>query len=231
MKGLALLIGACSLFAAQELQFRVIDERGKETSAVSLEAGSPDEDGWQPVRIAKSKGPAQLIWPWMQVAKVPDGPEPVPAIVIRKGDAKALANQAVIAALAVPVVLQSANIDDVAQQSGLTSDALRNAFDGLSKSSDPFQKGVGFLYSGKPAEAAEQLAIALRQRQRQLTRVPSEIYPAALIDGLALLHAGKYDDAAVAFLAAQKQKPSSELAARWRKEALVKAGKAEAADQ
>jgi hypothetical protein len=96
-------------------------------------------------------------------------------------------------------------------------------------SADPFEKGVGFLYAGKAADAAESLGVALRQRQRQLTRVPSEIYPLAMLDGLALFKANKFDDSAVAYLTALKQKPSDEGARRYRAEALTKAGKSEAA--
>jgi tetratricopeptide (TPR) repeat protein len=93
---------------------------------------------------------------------------------------------------------------------------------------DPFEKGVGLLYAGKYADAAGQLAIALKQRQRQLTRVPSEIYPAAMLQGLALYRANKFDDAAVAWLTALKQRPSDEMAQKHRAEALTKAGKPEA---
>jgi predicted TPR repeat methyltransferase len=85
------------------------------------------------------------------------------------------------------------------------------------------------LYAGKFADAAPSLSIALRERQRQLTRVPSDIYPAAMLAGLALTRAGKFDEAAVAYLAAVKQRPSDERAAKLRDEALIKAGKPEAA--
>jgi TolA-binding protein len=58
--------------------------------------------------------------------------------------------------------------------------------------------------------------------------MPSDIYPAALLYGQALYRANKFDDAAVAFLTARKQRPSSELAAKARDEALIKAGKGDA---
>ena len=74
------------------------------------------------------------------------------------------------------------------------------------------------------------LARALKERERRLTRVPSEIYPAAMLYGKALFGAGKYDDAAVAFLKALKQRPSDAAARRSRSEALIKAGKPEAAE-
>jgi tetratricopeptide (TPR) repeat protein len=177
----------------------------------------------------KGKNDPVLVWPFDGLAKRPDGPEPIPAIVIQKGDVKALTSKAVVAAIATPVVLGLSNISDTAAKFGYTADALRRAFSELSSSTDPYQKGIGLLYAGKAEDAAEQLGTALRQRQRQLTRVPSDIYPAALLYGQALYRANKFDDAAVAFLAAQKQRPSSEFAAKSRDEALIKAGKAEAA--
>jgi len=224
-------VGALLFFAAQALQFTVTDGRGKETSNVTLTAGEPDADGWQTVTIARTKGKGDfvLIWPFDGLAKTPEGPEGVPAVVIQKGDAKALANNATVARMATPVALGMATVDDVAARTGYAADALRMRFAELQTAPDPYQKGLGLLYANKTADAVEPLAQALRERQRQLTRVPSEIYPAAMLDGLALLRAGKFDDAAVAFLIAKKQRPSSELAAKSRDEALIKAGKPEAA--
>jgi uncharacterized protein HemY len=85
------------------------------------------------------------------------------------------------------------------------------------------------LYSGEAADAADQLAAALKQRQRQLTRVPSEIYSLAMLYGQALYRANKFDDSAVAFLMALRQRPSDEAARKYRAEALTRAGKPEAA--
>jgi thioredoxin-like negative regulator of GroEL len=62
-----------------------------------------------------------------------------------------------------------------------------------------------------------------------LTRIPSEIYPAAMLYGCALLVAGKFDDASVAFLTASKQRPSNGCATQGRAEALAASGKSEAA--
>jgi tetratricopeptide (TPR) repeat protein len=215
------------LFAAPVLQFQVTDGRGKETTAITIETGAPDDDGWRPIRIAKSKGArsdAVLVWPFDNSAKQPDGPEPVPAIVIQRGQA----NQRAMAAIATPVVLGMATTEEAAGKTGFTPESLAKAFTDLATSPDPFEKGVGLLYAGKPADAAGQLAIALKQRQRQLTRVPSEIYPAALLEGLALYRANKFDDAAVAWLTALQQRPSDEMARTHRAEALTKAGKPEA---
>jgi tetratricopeptide (TPR) repeat protein len=225
-----LLLNGIALFGAQGLQFTVTDAKGKGTSAVALEAGAADEDGWQAVRIAKAKtkGEAVLVWPFDALAKVPDGPEPVPAIVIQRGDEKALANRGVVAAIATPVVLGISTLEQAAAKFGYSADALTRAFADLPSATDAYQKGVGLLYAGKAADAAEQLAIALRERQRRLTRMPSDIYPAALLYGQALYRANKFDDAAVAFLTARKQRPSSELAAKARDEALIKAGKGDA---
>jgi tetratricopeptide (TPR) repeat protein len=224
MKPVALFL----LLAAPVLQFRITDGRGKETSAVTIEADAPDNDGWHTLRIAKAKGDPVLVWPFDRSAKQPDGPEPIPAIVIQRGEEKALTNQRALAAIATPVVLGIATLEDTAGKAGFTRESLAKAFAGLERSMDPFEKGIGLLYGGKYADAAGQLAIALKQRQRQLTRVPSEIYPAAMLYGQALYGANKFDDAAVAWLTALKQRPSDGMARMRRAEALTKAGKPEA---
>jgi len=220
MKPVALFL----LLATPVLQFHITDGRGKETSAVTIEAGAPDDDGWRPLKIGKAKGDPVLVWPFDSLAKPPDGPEPIPAIVIQRGQA----NQQAMAAIAAPVVLGTATIDETARKTGFTGEALTKAFSALATSMDPFEKGIGLLYAGKYADAAAQLAIALKQRQRQLTRVPSEIYPAAMLYGQALYGANKFDDAAVAWLTALKQKSSDEKASSRRAEALTRAGKPEA---
>jgi tetratricopeptide (TPR) repeat protein len=223
MKPLALFF-----FAAQALQFQITDGRGKETSAITIEAGTPDDEGWRPLQITKAKGDPILVWPFDNSAKLPDGPEPIPAIVIQRGEEKALANPRAVAAMATPVVLGMATLEEIAGKTGFTKESLTKAFSALVTSPDPFEKGVGLLYAGKYADAAAQLAIALKQRQRQLTRVPSEIYPAAMLYGQALYRANKFDDSAVAWLAALKQRPSAQMAQKHRSEALTKAGKPEA---
>jgi hypothetical protein len=224
MKPVALLL----LLASPVLQFRITDGRGKETSVITIEAGAPDDDGWRPLRVTKAKGDPVLVWPFDGSAKQPDGPEPIPAIVIQRGEEKALTNQRALAAIATPVVLGIATLEERAGKTGFTRESLAKAFGGLVTSMDPFEKGIGLLYAGKYPDAAGQLAIALKQRQRQLTRVPSEIYPAAMLYGQALYGANKFDDAAVAWLTALKQRPSDEMARMRRAEALTKAGKPEA---
>jgi hypothetical protein len=221
--------GLVFLFAAQTLQFQVTDGRGRETSAITVEPGSADEDGWRTVRVAKAKGDPVLVWPFDGLAKAADGPEPIPAIVIQRGDGKALANRRVVAAVGTAIVLGEATFEETATKTGFPMEALAAAFTDLVAADDPFEKGVGLLFKGKSGDAAASLAVALKQRQRQLTRVPSEIYPAAMLDGLALYRAGKFDDSAVAYMRALEQRPSSPAAQKLRAEALTRAGKAEAA--
>jgi hypothetical protein len=215
--------GLLWLLAAPVLQFSITDGRGKETSSVTIEVGAANEDGWRPIHVGKAKGDPVLVWPFDGLAKRPDGPEPIPTVVIQRGEEKALRNKRVVAAIAAGVLLGSPS------EPGFAPADLATAFADLATSEDPFEKGVGLLYAGKVAEAGEALSLALRQRQRQLTRVPSEIYPAAMLDGLALFKAGKFDAAAVAYLAALKERPSDEVARRDRAEALTRAGKPEAA--
>jgi hypothetical protein len=217
------------LLAGSALQFDVTDARGKKASGIVVEAGAPDADGWSQVTISKSKGDPVLVWPFDGLAKAPDGPEPIPVTVIQRGDEKAMANARVVAAIAAPVVLGISTLEERARETGFTGPVLAKGFAGLVSSSDAFARGVGLLYASKPAEAAEKLAQALRERQRQLTRMPSEIYPAALMDGQALVLENKFDAAAVAFLAALKERPSSEVARKARADALIKAGKPDAA--
>jgi hypothetical protein len=222
--GLFLLLASLLFAAAPILKFSITDGRGKETSAVTIEAGAADEDGWRPLRLGKAKVDAVIVWPFDGLAKLPDGPEPIPAIVIQRGEEKALGNKRVAAAIATAVILGVPG-----SATGFGPEALATAFAGLVMSADPFEKGVGLLYAGKAADAIEALGLALRQRQRQLTGVPSEIYPVAMLDGLALFRAGKFDASAVAYLAALKERPADQIARKERAEALTKAGKPEAA--
>jgi len=216
------------LLAAGPLHFAVTDARGKSASA-AIEAGAPDASGWFHVSLSKSKGAPVLIWPTEAMAAPPDGPEPVPAIVIQRGDAKALDNAHVVAAIATPIVLGFSTIDEAARATGFDAAALAKSFSGLATATGTFERGVGLLYTGKPAEAVEALSVALRERQRQLTRVPSEIYPLAMLCGQALMAQNKFDVAAVEFGVALQQKSGDERARMARNEALVKAGKPEAA--
>jgi hypothetical protein len=226
---LCFCLAAGLAIAASGLQFNVLDARGKQTSAVTLSAGAADEDGWQPIKIAKSKGDVLLIWPFDGLAKTPEGPEPVTAIVIQKADEKGLSNKSTVAALATPVLMGVSSMAAISEKSGYSVDALELAFAELASSSDAWQKGLGLLFTGKAKDAAAQLGLALRERQRQLTRVPSDIYPVAVVHGRALFKANQFDDAAVAFLTAMRLRPSSEVATKARDEALIKAGKADAA--
>ena len=203
------------LLFAPALHFEITDGRGRKPSGISIETGSPDADGWCAITIVnKSKGDYVLIWPYDARAKAPDGPEGVPAIVLEKKDPRSM--KVVAAVLAGRLLGASPGIEVDAAQ--------------LDKAEDPFGKGLGLLAAGKAAEAVEPLGRALKERERQLTRVPSEIYPAAMLYGKALLAAGKFDDAAVAYLKAIRQRPSDPSARKARADALIKAGKPEAAD-
>ncbi len=204
------------LLAAPALHFEITDARGKKPSGVTVEATNPDEDGWyRLVASSKGKSVSILIWPFDGKAKIPDGPEGVPVIVVEKGDLRAASNPRVAAALGAAALL------------GVSHDIGVEVHVGSSE--DPWVKGVGLLAANKPVDAVAPLGLALKVRERQLTRVPSEIYPAAMLYGKALYEAGKFDDAAVAFLKAMKQRPSDPIARKARAEALIKAGKPEAA--
>jgi hypothetical protein len=219
------------LLAGAALRFDISDARGKKASGIVIEAGAPDADGWSALSVAKGKGDPVLVWPFDASAKAPDGPEPIPAIVIQRGDEKALVNTRVVAAIAAPVAVGDSTLEERARETGFAAADLAKAMAGLVSSPDAFASGVGLLCANKPAAAADKLAQALRERQRQLTRMPSEIYPAAMIYGHALVLENKFDDAAVAFLGALKERPSKEAARKARADALVRAGKPEAAEQ
>jgi tetratricopeptide (TPR) repeat protein len=209
--------------AAAGLHFDLTDARGKKPGGVTVEAADPDEDGWRQLKVlTKGKGNPVLVWPYDGRAKAADGPGNVPVIVVESGDARALSNPRVIAALAAGELL------GVPHPAALDPGGLTKAFANLAVSEESFAKGVGLLYVKKPAEAVEFLGRALKERERQLTRVPSEIYPVAILYGQALMEAQKFDAAAVAFLKALKQRPSDPAATRLRAEALEKAGKPEA---
>ncbi len=209
--------------AVPALHFDISDARGKKPAGVSVEAGSPDHDGWVPLSLSvKVKGKSNpgyvLIWPLEGLAKVADGPGDTPVMVIQSGDSGVLASPRAVTALAVAKLLGHP------VETGIDAVAFDKAVAALTASEDPFAKGVALLSAGKAVEAAEPLARALRERERQLTRVPSEIYPSAVLSGKALLAAGKFDPAAVAFLKALQLRPTDEVAG-LRREALAKAGK------
>ena len=202
-------------------QFDITDERGRKPPGVTIEAGEPDADGWFTLKVVKGKnaGDPVLIWPFDGMAQLPAGP----VIVIQRRNKKALENRHVVGAIAAAMLLGGS------PETGLDSTALNKAILDLSQSADAFEKGVGLLSAKKFAEAADSLAQALKERQRQLTPFASEIYPAAILYGEALAAEKKYDAAAVAFLVAAKQRPSAELPRKLRADALVNAGKPDAA--
>ena len=220
------------LMAAGPVTLQVTDERGKKPGGVLVEASEPDGDDWYKLAITKSKGEMILVWPYDGRAKQPEGPEPVPVTVVSKGDTtRMLASRKVIAMLAVPLLLGTRTIGDVAASVGLDEATLGKAITGLSASDDGFEKGIGLLWAKKPVEAMDELALGLRARERVMTRIPSEIYPAAMLDGKAMFDSGKFENAAVVFLKAVKLRPSDPMARKMRAAALERAGKAEAAEE
>ena len=212
------------VLAASGPQFDITDARGKKPSGVTIEAGAPDVDGWMELKPGgKAKVPYLLVWPFDGRAKNPDGPGPMSVIVMERADPKALLNPKVTSALLAAQLLGKPF------DAGVDAAALKQAAATLEKSEDYWAKGVGLLYNGKASDAVEPLGKALRERERVLTRIPSEIYPAAMLSGRALLEAGKFDEAALAFLKAVKLRPSERAPREARAQALVKAGKPEAA--
>jgi hypothetical protein len=224
----AFLLAALLVSAAEGPQFDITDARGKKASGITIEAGAPDADGWFPLKFAKTKGEPVLVWPFDGEAKLPDGPEPIPVIALQRGDEKALTNPRALAAITVPIILGLSTPQEIAGKTGLDAAALTKAFPTLTSASGSFEKGVGLMTANRFSDAAGELGRALKERQRQLTRVPSDIYPAALLYGQALEREKKFDEAAVAFLAALKVRPSDELARKFHQDALIKAGKGSA---
>lgn len=210
------------LFAAPPVALQIVDERGKRPGGVVIDAANPDPDGWLQLTIAKSKVPSVIVWPFDQRAKQPDGPEPVTVIAVAKGNPKLLESRKVVAALAVPMLLGTKPVE-----TGLDAAALERAIGGLTASDDDLEKGIGLLFSHKAPDAVPALALALRARERVMTRIPSEIYPAAMLYGIALFQINKFDDAAVSFRKAILVRPSDARARKWRADAFEKAGKPE----
>lgn len=204
-------------------QFDITDARGKKPSGVTIEAGAPDADGWMELKVGgKSKVPYTLVWPYDGRAKDLDGPGAVNVLVIPADDEKAVLSPRVTTAFLVRQLLVPG--PPAREHAGLDAAAAL-----LEKADDYWSKGVALLYSKKAADAVEPLGKALRERERVLTRIPSEIYPAAMLYGRALFEAGKFDDAALAYLKASKLRPSDMAPKKARAEALTKAGKPEAA--
>jgi hypothetical protein len=207
-------------FAASSLHFEVTDARGKKPQGVTVEAGPADSDGWSQLTVTARKGDFILIWPYDGRARLPDGPEGVPVIVIQKGDERSAKNPKVVAALVAGALL------GVTHDVGFDIHTAR-----IEGSDDAFVRGVEAFRKGKMADAVDYLERALKERERRLTRVPSEIYPAAMLYGKALFGTAKYDDAAMVFLKAVKLRPDDRAARMARNEALTKAGKPEAVEE
>lgn len=230
MKIAACLLGAAAIvFAAATPPLAITDARGRKPSGVTVEAGDAGPDGWRKLAIARAKKDSVIVWPFDALAANPDGPEPISVVVIERGDAKALGVPRIAADIATGVVLGVESLDALSARTGFDAKALAATFDGLSKATDNYTRGVGLVWAKRAGEASDALGKALRERERQLTRVPSDIYPAAMLYGKALFDSGKYDDAAVAYLKAMKLRPSDPRARRARAEALIKAGKEDAA--
>jgi tetratricopeptide (TPR) repeat protein len=217
------------LAAAQTLRFDITDARGKKPSGVVIEAGDAGADNWRKLTIERSKKDLVIVWPFDALASEPDGPEPLSIVTIERGDAKALANPRIAADIATGVVLGLEPLEAAAKRTGFDAQALKDAFNALAKATDDYASGVGLLWANRPAASAGPLAKALRERERQLTRVPSDIFPAAMLDAKALFDSGKYDDAAAVYLKAMKLRPSDIAVRKARAAALSKAGKGDAA--
>ncbi len=201
------------LLAGSAMHLDVTDARGKKAPGVVVEAGAPDGDGWLILSVVKGKDDWVLVWPADGLAKAPDGPAPVPAIVIQRGDRKALANARVVAAMAVPTYWapqpSTTNLANRVQRVRFGEGICRT---GLFPRR--FRSGIGWLWENNGGEASDKMAQALKERAAATgtTRMPSEIYMAAMIYGQALLLEGKFDAAAVAFLLASR----SGRRRRWR---------------
>jgi tetratricopeptide (TPR) repeat protein len=217
------------LAAAQALHLDVTDARGKKPSGVAIEAGDADADNWRKLTIARAKKDSVIVWPFDALAAEPDGPGAVQVVVIERGDLKALANPRIAADIATGIVLGRESLEDAAKRTGFDVAALKSAITSLASASDDYAGGAGLLWNNQPARAHDLLARALRERERQLTRVPSDIFPAAMLDARALFDSGKYDDAAAVYLKAMKLRPSDPSVRKARAEALTRAGKEDAA--
>lgn len=216
------------LAAAATLRFDVTDARGKKPSGLVVQAGDPDADGWRKLTIARAKNQSVIVWPFDSLASDAEGPGTISVVAIERGDPKALSNPRVAAAIATGVLLGFESLDDAARRTGFDRNALQTAFDALANADDDYARGVGLLWKKDSALAAKALGSALWVRERQLTRVPSDIFPAAMLSGRALFGLGKYDDAAVAYLQAMNLRPSDARVRKARADALIKAGKEDA---
>jgi tetratricopeptide (TPR) repeat protein len=196
--------------AASTLHFEVTDGRGKKPSGVTIEASDPDAEGWYRLAaVSKGKSNYVVVWPVDARAKTPDGPGAVPVVVADTNGAQ------------TPRI---AGYRCAAHLLGIASSECA----AIEASTDPLLEGVRLLNEKRASDAIEPLSRALKDRERQLTRVPSEIYAAAMVYSQALFDAGKFDDAAVAARKALAQRPSDLAARKLRNKALVKAGKPEA---
>ena len=219
------------MLAASPLSLQVTDDRGKKPGGIVVDATDPDADGWYKLAIAKSKNDAvagvAFRCPrdearWAGAGQCDCGGQrrcEDTAIDASGGHARGTG------------VARGASLNVVAASAGLDAGAMGKAVEALAKSDDGFEKGIALLWAKKPADAKDELVRGLRARERVMTRIPSDMYPAAMLLGKAQFDAGKFDDAAVTYLKAVKLRPTDMAARRKRAVALEKAGKPEAAEE
>lgn len=215
---------------------RVVNLRGKPVAGVSFLAGAASDKGgrtrirlaagtqagnWVKLSIAEPEGTV-LISPWNGYLRVA-AQETV--VVGQAGDRTLLASPPAVASMAAHAL----SSHDAARLYGFTPAEIERAIREL-KTSDSYEAGLSKSYRKEYAEAARLLALALKEREKQLTRNAPEIVDAAVFLGQAFTALRRPADAAVAYRRAASYRPDDPEILEALGMALVNDGKPEAGE-
>jgi tetratricopeptide (TPR) repeat protein len=225
------------------LSVRAVNLKGRPAAGISFTAGPPTgkdgrtkirlsadtrEGDWVKLGVSESPRPVVMVSPWNGLVRILETPAVI--VLAEAGDRAILENTAAVASLAARA-LASGRIADVAIEFRLDAADMEKAIRGLSaRSRDPFETGLSKLFQRDYADAAKNLAQALKEREKQLTRDAAEIADAASFLGMALAALEKWPEAAVAYQRAMNARADDAEILEALGAALVKSGKPDAGE-
>ncbi len=232
------------LFAERgALSLSAVNLKGKPVAGVSFTAGAPTGKGgktkirlsadtqpgdWVKLGISEAPRAMLMISPWNGLVRILDTPATI--TLAEAGERANLESTTAVASMAARALV-SGRLTEVASEFRLDAAEIEKAIRGLSgRSKDPFEIGLSKLYERENADAARHLAQALKQREKQLTKVAAEIVDAAFFLGQALAAMEKWPEAAVAYQRAMNDRPDDADILHALGTALVKSGKPDAGE-
>ncbi|MSV30435.1 MAG: hypothetical protein EXQ52_17080, partial [Bryobacterales bacterium] len=202
------------------LAVRAVNLKGKPVAGVSFTAGAPTDKGgktkiklsadtkpgdWVKLGVSEPPRAVVMISPWNGLVQILDAPASI--VLAEAGERGNLESGAAVASMAARL-LASESMANVAADFRLDAAEIEKAIRGLGgRSKDPFELGLSKLFQRENAAAANYLAQALKEREKQLTKDAAEIVDAASFLGQALAAMEKWPDAAVAYQRAMNGRP------------------------